>query len=228
MSKTRAKRSTRLIIVVANSLIDWLLEQKNQQLTVIFANSRSFSLIHDAHSESKMQSSFSKRKFQTLTIFFWLAYFYEWFEIFKSTIFFWLAYLYEWFDDFLLICVSLQMIRRFSLITRVLLRVIWRFYFVYSRTSTSNSLETENLSECQLVSQNSKREILLCWKRENDLVIVIAIDREIALKTSSSQINWNFVLKMKSSRIESSCFFLLADDVSECEVYIARHDENQI
>ena len=30
----------------------------------INANSRSFSLIHDAHSESEMQSSFSKRKFQ--------------------------------------------------------------------------------------------------------------------------------------------------------------------
>ena len=33
---------------------------------------------------------------------------------FKSTIFFWFAYFYEWFDDFFLICVFLQMIWRFS------------------------------------------------------------------------------------------------------------------
>ena len=49
----------------------------------INANSRSFSLIHDAHNENEIQSSFSKKKFRI--------------------------------DDFLL--------------TRVFLRVIWRFFF---------------------------------------------------------------------------------------------------
>ena len=57
-----------LIVVVTNSLIDWFSKQKNQQLIVIFANSRSFSLIHDAHNEQ--HSSFSKKKFHILTIFF--------------------------------------------------------------------------------------------------------------------------------------------------------------
>ena len=51
-----------------------------------------------------------------------------------STIFFWFAYFYKWFDDFLLICVFLQMIWRFSLITRVFLRAyltILFFLFAY-------------------------------------------------------------------------------------------------
>ena len=39
-------------------------EEKNRQLIVIFANSRSFSLIYDAHNENEMQSLFSKKKFQ--------------------------------------------------------------------------------------------------------------------------------------------------------------------
>ena len=38
----------------------------------------------------------------------------------------------------------------------------------------------ESLIECQLVSQNSEREILLCWRREDDLVIVTAVDRKIS------------------------------------------------
>ena len=59
------KENRQLTVVVANSLIDWFSKQKNQLLIVIFANSRSFSLIHDAHSESEMQSSSSKKKFQT-------------------------------------------------------------------------------------------------------------------------------------------------------------------
>ena len=46
-----------------NKFIDWLISKKINWLIVIFANSRSFSLIHDASSESKMQSSFSKKKF---------------------------------------------------------------------------------------------------------------------------------------------------------------------
>ena len=33
---------------------------------------------------------------------------------------------------------------------------------------------------------------------------------------------------VKPSRIESPCFFLLAGDGSECGVYIARHDGDQI
>ena len=87
------KQEDRLLIaVVTNSLIDWLSKQKNQQLTVIFANSRSFSLTHDAHNESEMQSSFSKKEFQI--------------------------------GDFLLICVFLQM--------------IWRFSFKHSRIFTND------------------------------------------------------------------------------------------
>ena len=43
----------------------------------INADLRSFSLIHDAHSESEMHSSSAKAELHTLTILFWLAYFYE-------------------------------------------------------------------------------------------------------------------------------------------------------
>ena len=114
---TRRKSENRLLtVVVANSLIDWLSKQKNQlidchsrRLTIrqmkikcnhrfqkknffINANSRSFSLIHDAHSENEMHSSSSKKKLQI--------------------------------DDFLL--------------TRVFLRMIRRFSFEHSRTSTSD------------------------------------------------------------------------------------------
>ena len=131
-----------------NSLIDWFSKQKNQQLIVIFANLRSFSLIYDAHNENKMQLSFSKRKFQTLTIFFWFVYFYEWFEIFKSTIFFWFAYFYEWFDDFFLICVFLQMIRRFSLIIRVFLRTYLTILFCLFAYFDEQSVSTKRLNEC--------------------------------------------------------------------------------
>ena len=44
---------------------------------LLIADSRSFSLTHDAHSESEMQSSSAKTELHTLTILFWLAYFYE-------------------------------------------------------------------------------------------------------------------------------------------------------
>ena len=40
--------------------------------------------------------------------------------------------------------------------------------------------KAKDLIECQLVSQSSEREILLCWRREDDLVIVTAVDREIS------------------------------------------------
>ena len=104
----------------------------------INADSRSFSLTHDAHSENEMQSSFSKRELQT--------------------------------GDFLLTRVSLRVMKilfllafptsnwRFSLIIRVSLRAYLAILFNYSRTPTSNS-QKQDLAECQLVSQNSGREI---------------------------------------------------------------------
>ena len=59
-----------LIAVVAGSLVDWLSEQKGQQLTVILADSRPFSLVHDAHSGSEVQSPPPKGGLQTLAVFF--------------------------------------------------------------------------------------------------------------------------------------------------------------
>ena len=44
--------------------------------------------------------------------------------------------------------------------------LIWRFYFIYSRISTSNLLEDREFERCQLISQNSGREI--CCVRENE------------------------------------------------------------
>ena len=78
MSKTQKRKST---LTKCRKLeqknrhnwlnVDWSRRTKKSTIdchyrwfTIIFANSRSFSLIHDAHSENEMQSSFSKRKFQ--------------------------------------------------------------------------------------------------------------------------------------------------------------------
>ena len=64
----------------------------------------------------------------------------------------------------------------------------------------------------------------LLWKRQ--WIIVIAIEREISCW------RWNrHELNCVEDEIVtnwSSCFFLLVDDENECEVYIVRHDENQI
>ena len=120
MSKARTKRSTRLIDWLTRrtkkSTIDWMStdldEQKDRLLTVIIVDSRSFSQTHD-HSRwftMRIVKMRCNHRFQR--------------ENFRLAIFFWLAYFYEWFDDFLL--------------TRVFLRVIWRFSFEHSRISTSD------------------------------------------------------------------------------------------
>ena len=130
----------------------------------IFANSRIFSLIHDAHNENKMQSLFSKKKFQIDD-------------------FFWFAYFNEWFDDFLLnIRVFLRTIE-FCLIVRVFIRTIddffnsriftsnWRFCFVYSRISTSNLFQNKTFDRVSINFAKFKTKNLLCKKQ---WIIVIA------------------------------------------------------
>ena len=114
----------------------------------INANSRSFSLIHDTSSESEMQSSSSKREFE-------------------STIFFWLAYFYEWFDDFLLTCVFLQMIWRFSLTTRVSLRaylaILFCLFAYFDEQSTRDrEFDRVSVSLAELRARNFA--VLKTWR----------------------------------------------------------------
>ena len=68
------------------------------------------------------------------------------------------------------------------------------------------STQIERLIECQLISQNSEREI--CCARDSESPSLRLIKR-IALKTSSSQVEMCW--RCESSQIERSCFFLLAD-----------------
>ena len=173
-------------------------EQENRLLIVIFANSRSFSLTHDAHSENEIQSSFSKKEFHILAIFFWFAYF------------------YKWFDDFLLICVFLQMIWRFSfkhsristndediVSTRFFYEQLTIFFYLayfyeiddfilFIRVSRRAICFDRTFDECQLVSQNSEREIVLCCKQ---WIIVIADWKKLRWRRHRRKLK-NFVLKM--------------------------------
>ena len=156
---------------------------ENRQLTVIFANSRSFSLIHDAHSESEMQSSFSKKEFQT--------------------------------DDFLLTRVFLRVIRRFSFehsristndenivstrsfyeqltiffnYSRILTSIFDDFIFLTRVFRRAICFKAERLIECQLISQNSEREI--CCARNSE--------------SSSLRINWK--ISCWKCAIVTNCF----------------------
>ena len=109
MSKIRTKKSTRLIDWLIRrtkkSTIDWMSidfdEQENRLLIVIIVDSRSFLQIHDHFRWFTMRIVKIKcnHRFQR--------------KNFKLTIFFWFAYFYEWFDDFLWIRVFLRMIWRF-------------------------------------------------------------------------------------------------------------------
>ena len=131
----------------------------------INANSRSFSLIYDAHNENKMQLSFSKRKFQIddfllIRVFLRMIrrFFFEHSRIFTNdenfvlirflyeqlTIFFWFAYFYEH---------------------------IWRFYLIIRVFRRAICFKTKRLIECQLISQNSKREICCVENNESSLRI---------------------------------------------------------
>ena len=89
------------------------------------------------------------------------------------------------------------------------------------------SVSTKSLIECQLISQNSEREILLCCRQW----IIVTVDwKKLRWRRHRRKLK-NFVLKMKSSRIVNdlvSFYSLIACNDSECEVYIVRHDENQI
>ena len=105
-------------------------------------------------------------------------------------------------DDFLLIRVSLRMIRRFSfehsriftsdknfVYIRFLyeqLTIFFNFAYFYERLTIlfflfayfdEQSVSTENLIECQLISQNSKREI--CCAKNNESSS-LRIDKKIS------------------------------------------------
>ena len=101
---------------------------------------------------------------------------------------------------------------RFSLISRIFtsdLTILFCLFAYFDEQSVS----TKSLIECQLFSRNSKREI--CYARDSESSSLRLIKRFRAEN-------------VKSSRIESSCLFLLVDVKNECEVYIVRHDKNQI
>ena len=84
---------------------------------------------------------------------------------------------------------------------------LWRSYFTYSRISTSNSLvEAERLIECQLVSQNSEREI--CCARDSESSSLRLIER---FRAEDEIVTSWIALKTTSSQIDRSCFFLLVD-----------------
>ena len=100
---------------------------------------------------------------------------------------------------------------------------IWRFYLTI-RVSR-RAIHKAKFDRITVSLVNSVREI--CCVRDNESSS-LRIDKKIALKTSSSQIDWFSCWKCAIVTNWSSCFFLLADDESECEVYIVRHNENQI
>ena len=125
---------------------------------------------------------------------------------FKLTIFFWLAYFYKWFDDFFLICVSLQMIRRFFLIIRVSLRTYLTILFcllayfdeqftiyrnkTFDRMSISLAkLKTKNryIENVKMISSSSL-QLIKRFRAKNKIVT-----SWIVLKTKSSQIDNDFV-----------------------------------
>ena len=105
-------------------------------------------------------------------------------------------------DDFLQSRVLLRKSDDFVLLTRVFRRAI--------------CFEAEDLIECQLVSQNSEREI--CCARDSESSS-LRIDREISC--------WRCAIVTNCLDLVSF-YSLIACDSSECEVYIARHDEDQI
>ena len=205
--------------------VDWFRRTRRSTIdchyrwfTIILADSRSFSLTHDAHSESEMQSSSSKRKFQTgdflLTRVFLRVirrFFFEHSRIFTSdenivstrslyeqlAIFFNLAYLYE------------RLTILFCLFAYLDEQLICR----------SRTFDRVSISLAELKAKN-----LLC-KRQ--WIIVTAINREIScwkwnrheLNCAEDVIVANWSILFLSTRWSFG---------SECEVYIARHDENQI
>ena len=145
MPKTRRRRST--IDCRCSRLIDWLTFRTKK-----INNWLSFSQTHDHFRWPTMRIVKVRCNHRLQR------------ENFRLTIFFWLAYFYEWSGDFLLTRVPLRVIWRFSfehsrtftsdedfVSTRFLYEQmavffnlaylyerIWRFYFAYSRTSTSN------------------------------------------------------------------------------------------
>ena len=190
------KHENRLLTaVVANSLIDWLSKQKDQQLTVILANSRSFSQTSRSFSQTARSFSQTSRSFsQTARSFSQTS------RSFSQTArSFSLTHdhsrrLHDAHSENEM--HSSPSKREFN----------WRFYFAYSRIPTSNSLETESLNECQLVSQNSKRKICCARNSESSS---LRIDKMISCW------KWNrhelIALKTSSSQIDRSRFFLFAN-----------------
>ena len=88
------------------------------------------------------------------------------------------------------------------LITRVLRRAI--------------CFKAKDLIKCELISQNSKREI--CCVEDVKMISSSSLLIERLRVEDKIVTNW-----------QRFCFFLLVDrHNNECEVYIARHDENQI
>ena len=152
---------------------------------------------------------------------------------FKLAIFFWLAYFYEWFNDFFLntrvflrtmkilfLLASFTSKWRFFLISRIFTRltILFRLFAYFDEQFTRD----KKFDECQLISQNSKREI--CCAKSSE--------------SSSLRLIKDFVLKM-CDRHELNCAeneivtnwmiaFFSTRWFCECEIYIVRHDENQI
>ena len=111
-------------------------------------------------------------------------------ENFKLTIFFWLAYFYEWFDDFFLnIRVSLRAMKilfifafftnnwRFSLISRISTNV-WRFYFFLLAYLDEQSVSKQKIWSNVNYFRKIQNEKSCCAK--NNESSSLRVDREIS------------------------------------------------
>ena len=72
-------------------------------------------------------------------------------------------------------------------------------FILFIRYFDEQFIRNKKFEKCQLISQNSKRKILLCWKCENNFVIVITINKKIRIKN------------LQSSQIDRFYFFLFVN-----------------
>ena len=204
MCRRLEEEDRQLTVVVADSLIDWLSEQEDLQLSrcvkirfvasltktscFVISQQENFRFVKMLYVNSSLCShrfSMSLRE-----------------RVFQQ-------------ENFRLFFRRIWIVRQVKYIHRLQRQnfTLWRSYFTYSRISTSNLFQSERFDR---VSIN------LAKLRTRNLAMLETVNhRHCWLKDFRAE-------DVKSSRIESLCFFLLVDDESECEVYIARHDKDQI
>ena len=100
---------------------------------------------------------------------------------------------------------------------------IWRFYFAYSRISTSNLFQSRRFD---------RMSVNLAEFRARDRVLETVNHRHCWLIGDCAEdvivANWDFVLKNSRHELSTILFLSTRWSDSECEIYIVRHDEDQI